>query len=108
MSTGIFRAIRWVMGLLTAAILLGICGLFVAGRLGAFDGYCMIADHVEVADELRTDEQTLYLVYRVTGFADKVEFYELYAAPPSFDACGQSKDVPLAQDAVFFPTEGMM
>ena len=109
-TTGIFRVIRWLLGLLVAAILLGICALFVAGRLGVFDGvsYCMIADHVEVVDELRTDEQTLYLVYRVMGFAEKVEYYELYAARPSFDTCGQSKDVPLDVDSVFFPAEGMM
>ena len=107
-TTGIFRAIRWLIGLLVAVILLGICAFIVAGRLGVFDGGCMIVDHVEVVDELRTDEQTLYLVYRITGFREKTEFYELYAARPSFDPCGQSKDMPLAWGDVFFPAEGMM
>jgi len=109
MSTWIFRVIRWVVGLLVAVILLGICALFVAGRLGAFDGYgsCIPAGRAEVVDELREGDQTLYLVYRVTGFRKHVEFYELYATLPSFDVCADSKDEPLDVDSVFFPAEGM-
>jgi len=102
MSIGIFRAIRWVVGLLVAVILLGICALFVAERLGAFDDFCMMTpvDHVEIVDELREGDQTLYLVYRVSGWAEKIAFYQLYSAPPNFNVCGNSKEMSLDMDAI--------
>ncbi|MDR2880374.1 MAG: hypothetical protein LBV29_00515 [Azoarcus sp.] len=69
--------------------------------MGAFsENRCWIAPHVEVVDELRLDDQTLYLVYRVIGFEEKVAYYELYATLPSFSVCGDSKDEPLDGDDI--------
>jgi len=112
MISGIYRAIRWVLTIV--AILLGAYGLFVAAfLLGAFKGTffdnpCLVAAHVEVVDELHEDNQILYLVYRVTGFHEKVAFYQLYATLPSFDACGDSKDEPLDMYEIDRDEEGKM
>jgi hypothetical protein len=95
MSTGIFRVIRWIVGLFAAVILLAYCGLYVAGRMGAFDGGCQTIDRVEIVDELRKGDQTFYLVYRIAGFRKYTETYELYATHPNFNTCGDSEDKPL-------------
>ena len=109
MSTWIFRVIRWIVGLLVAVILLGICALLIAGRLGVFDGYdsCIPAGHVEVVDELHEGDQTLYLIYRIVGFRKYVQFYELHATLPSFGYCADPKDEPLDTD-VIDDSEGML
>jgi hypothetical protein len=61
---------------------------------------CPVPDRVETVHELRAGGTPLFLVYRVSGAHDKVEFYELYAAPPQFDRCGHAADKPLAQEVI--------
>jgi len=81
---------------LTAVVLLLACGLLATAFLRGFsDNRCFLIDHAEVVDELREGNQIFYLVYRITGWHDKVAFYELYATLPSFDTCGHPKDEPL-------------
>jgi len=93
MKSGTFRVVKRGC-LITAAILLvGLLAIAILVlRSPLFTHPCLIAAHVEVVDELHEADQTLYLVYRVTGWTDKMEFYELYATLPGFDVCGDSKD----------------
>jgi len=53
---------------------------------------CLIIDQAYLLDT-RDD---LYLVYRVTGFQDKVEFFEVYRGKPAFDSCGSTESSPIA------------
>jgi len=96
------------VGLFTAVILLVACGLLATAFLRGFSGNrCLVADRVWVVDELREDGQTLYLAYRISGWHEKVEYYELYATLPSFDVCGDTKEEQLDMDNID-DTEGKM
>ena len=48
---------------------------------------CIIIDQAYLLDT----RDGLYLVYRVTGFQDKVEFFEVYQGKPEFDSCGSTE-----------------
>jgi hypothetical protein len=39
----------------------------------------------------------MYLVYRVSGSHEKVEFFEFYASRPAFDSCGSTSMPPVTQ-----------
>ena len=53
------------------------------------------ADTMAIIDHLSDDDKTYYLVYRLSGWHDKIESFELYGAKPTFDNCGTSAIEPL-------------
>jgi hypothetical protein len=55
---------------------------------------CGVADSVLILDH--RDE--IYLVYRVSGMHDKMEFFETYRGKPEFDSCGSTKAQVLAKE----------
>jgi hypothetical protein len=60
---------------------------------------CFVSDEVTLLDERRINSERYYLVLRVTGWQDKVEFLELYDKQPEFGDCNRSKFAPIdAQD----------
>jgi hypothetical protein len=61
-------------------------------------GECWIADQAYVLDT----RDGLYLVYRVTGFHDKVHFFEVYRGKPAFDSCGRTEAVAIAPATAFY------
>lgn len=66
---------------------------------------CGTADSVAIIDQATSAGRPLWLVHRITGFHDKVEFVEVYAAAPAFDSCGHSPVAPLSVDA-YDPSQG--
>jgi hypothetical protein len=67
------------------------------------DSGCLIADQANVLDT----RDGLYLVYRVTGFQDKAEFFEAYQGKPEFDSCGSTRKPALAT-AFYERKEGLL
>lgn len=53
-----------------------------------------------ITSRLAVDSETYFLVYRVSGWHEKVESFELYAAEPVFDKCGISTIEPLFSDSI--------
>ncbi|BBA37000.1 hypothetical protein sS8_5077 [Methylocaldum marinum] len=46
------------------------------------------------------EEKTYYLVYRISGWHEKIESFELYGTEPSFDNCGESTVAPLFGESI--------
>jgi hypothetical protein len=57
-------------------------------------GECGTSDSVTILDTRDGD----YLVYRVSGAQDKVEFFEVYQGEPKFDSCGSTRTPVLATE----------
>jgi hypothetical protein len=64
---------------------------------------CGIADTVSVLDE----RDGTYLVYRVSGVQDKVQFFEAYQGRPEFDSCG-STETPVVAKEPYLPSQGLL
>jgi hypothetical protein len=64
-------------------------------------GGCWVADQAYVLDV----QDGHYLVYRVTGFHDKVQFFEVYQGKPEFDSCGHTE---AAATAFYEPDAGRL
>jgi hypothetical protein len=63
-------------------------------------------DSVAIIDQATVAGRPLWLVHRVSGFQDKVEYVELYAAAPVFDTCSSAaKPAPLSIEA-YDPAQG--
>jgi hypothetical protein len=82
-----------IVGLCVTTMSWSACG-------GDGDADCWIADHANVVSELHEDGQSFYLVHRVAGWHDKVEFYEVYKTRPHFDICGRSDEERLSDDVI--------
>jgi hypothetical protein len=91
-STAVLRP-----GLLALAVV-GLASMEVSCGRG-----CPIKDQADVLDM----RDGLYLVYRVTGFQDKVEFFELYRSKPEFDSCGMPR-TPAVASAFYVREEGLL
>ncbi len=50
---------------------------------------CLTSDTVAIIDSLSINEQEYFLVYRISGWHDKVESFEVYNTKPVFNACGE-------------------
>lgn len=61
---------------------------------------CFVAEHVAIIDHATVEGRPLWLVHRITGWHDKVEFVEIYAGAPAFDSCGRASLQPLSVDAL--------
>jgi hypothetical protein len=64
---------------------------------------CGVSDGVSVLDE----RKGVYLVYRVSGAQDKLEFFEVYTARPQFDSCGSTK-TPVIDKEPYLPSLGLL
>jgi hypothetical protein len=64
---------------------------------------CGVSDAVTILDEREGN----YLVYRVSGAQDKIEFFEVYKTRPEFDSCGSAKTPVVAKEA-YLPSQGLL
>ncbi len=64
---------------------------------------CGVSDAVSVLDE----REGTYLVYRVSGAQDKIEFFEVYTTRPEFDSCGSTK-TPVVAKEPYLPSQGLL
>jgi len=64
---------------------------------------CGVSDTVSVLDE----RDGIYLVYRVSGTQDKMEFFEAYQGKPEFDSCGCTK-TPLVAKEPYLRSQGLL
>ena len=71
--------------------------------LAACGPKCGVADQASIVDE----KDGAFLVHRVTGFQEKLEFFELYREKPRFDLCGKTKTSPVAQEP-YERSEGLL
>lgn len=99
MKSGRFR-----LFLGATAIVLGLTAV-TAFRWSTSPPACGTADSVAIIDQATVAGRPLWLVLRVTGFHDKVEFVEVYAAAPVFDSCGHSPLAPVSVEP-YDPSQG--
>jgi hypothetical protein len=64
---------------------------------------CGVADTVSIVDSRDGN----FLVYRVSGLQDKMEFFEVYRSAPKFDSCGAATTPAIAKEA-YLRSEGML
>jgi hypothetical protein len=64
---------------------------------------CGAPDAVSVLDQ----RGGIYLVYRVSGGQDKIEFFEVYQVKPEFDSCGSAKTPALAKEP-YLRSQGLL
>jgi hypothetical protein len=55
---------------------------------------CGTMDSVALLDEYHG----MFLVYRVSGLQDKMEFFEIYKGKPAFDVCGSARMSAIATE----------
>jgi hypothetical protein len=86
------------------AIVLGLAAV-TAFRCSTLTPACGTADSVAIIDQATVAGRPLWLVHRITGFHDKVEFVEIFAVAPVFDSCGHSPLVPVSVEP-YDPSQG--
>lgn len=92
---GSFNILRY------AAILLLTCLSQVSCSDSEPTNRCSItSDSVTITGRLSVDDQTYYLVHRISGWHEKIESFELYGTEPTFDNCGESKITPLFGESI--------
>lgn len=57
-------------------------------------------DSVSIIDSMKVEEVTYYLVYRISGWSDKTEIFELFDKKPAFDHCSRSDIEPIYGDSL--------
>src|SRR5262249_43333971 len=90
----------------TAVLRPGLLPLAVVGLASvevSCDRGCPIKDQASVLDS----RDGLYLVYRVTGFQVRVEFFVLYRSKPGVDASGMP-GTPAVASALYVRDEGLL
>lgn len=55
------------------------------------DNDCGIADNVTLLKKFKSKNGNYFVYRRISGFHDKIEFYQLYIKKPTFDNCGATK-----------------
>jgi hypothetical protein len=70
---------------------------------GSCGSKCGVSDTVSVLDK----RNGIYLVYRVSGAQDKMEFFEVYNARPEFDSCG-STGTPVVAKEPYLRSQGRL
>jgi len=60
----------------------------------------LTSDSVTITSSLSVEEKTYYLVYRISGWHEKIESFELYGTEPTFDKCGESTITPLFGESI--------
>lgn len=83
--------------------LTGVAAISLALTQVSCTGRCGVADTVSVIDQ----RDSVYLVYRISGAQDKVEFFEIYRAKPEFDSCGSTQTPTVAKEP-YLGSEGLL
>jgi hypothetical protein len=74
--------------------LLALAVVGLASAEASCDAKCGASDSVAVLDT----RDGVYLVYRVSGAQDKMEFFEAYRSKPEFDSCGSTQTPVIASE----------
>jgi hypothetical protein len=90
----------------TASVRLSISVLAIV-CLGLAEGSCGAKCGVSETASVLDERNGIYLVYRVSGAQDKVEFFEVYNARPEFDSCG-STETPVVAKELYLPSQGLL
>jgi hypothetical protein len=64
---------------------------------------CFVADNVSILDS----RDGIFLVYRVSGFQDKMRFFEIFRGKPTFDVCGSTNTPAIAMEP-YLPEQGLL
>lgn len=83
--------------------LTGVAAISLALAQVSCIGRCGVADTVSVIDQ----RNGVYLVYRISGAQEKMEFFEIYRAKPEFDSCGSTQTPALAKEP-YLSSEGLL
>lgn len=57
-------------------------------------------DSVAIIDTRKIENETYYLVHRISGWSDKTEILELHDSKPVFDNCSKSNIEPIYGDSL--------
>ncbi len=60
------------------------------------DNDCLIADQAEQIRVIQIEKKEYFVYLKISGWHDKVTFYELYDREPIFDQCGVSETHPIS------------
>jgi hypothetical protein len=82
---------------------MGVTAISLALAQISCTGRCDVADTVSIIDQ----RDSAYLVYRISGAQDKMEFFEIYRAKPDFDSCGSTRTPAIAKEP-FQASEGLL
>lgn len=61
---------------------------------------CLIADSIHPVKMINVDGSEYSIYLKVSGFHDKVSFYELYKGKPIFDACGKPSSLAISEEPI--------
>ena len=61
---------------------------------------CFIADSIKLVRTIKIEGSNYFIYLRISGFHDKVAFYELYADKPTFDECGKSNTLAISEEPI--------
>jgi hypothetical protein len=61
---------------------------------------CLTSDTVAIIDITSANKKNLFLVYRISGWHDKIESFELYNTQPIFNICGESTIQPIFRESI--------
>ena len=61
---------------------------------------CLTANSVEKIKVVKVENKNYFVYLKVTGFHDKVAFFELYDSEPLFDICGISDTSPISSEMI--------
>ena len=86
-----------------ARALSGVAAIWLALAQVSCTGGCGVADTVSVIDQ----RDKVYLVYRISGAQDKMEFFEIYRSRPEFDSCGFTQTPAVAKEP-YVGSEGLL
>jgi hypothetical protein len=64
------------------------------------DTNCLIADSIHPIKMINVDGSEYSIYLKISGFHDKVSFYELYKGKPIFDECGWPNTLAIAEEPV--------
>jgi len=60
------------------------------------DNDCFIVDQVEQLRVIQIEKKDYFVYLKITGWHDKIVFYELYDQEPVFNQCGISETLPVS------------
>ena len=86
--------------LLIASMLFSLILMSCSNQSSDVEPCPITVDSVEIVDTKEVGGKTYFLVYRVSGWQDKVEILELFDQRPEFDHCSKSNIEPVFGDSL--------
>ena len=77
--------------------------LFILVSLNLFscsEEDCFVADFIKLVDSVKIKDSDYYIYLKVSGFHDKVAFYQLYKGKPEFNSCGEPSHWAISNDDI--------